>query len=472
MRKYTIALLLWGVVVSVVWGQDGVTQSSLGDPYFPELGNGGYDALHYHLDVTPDFENETLFAVVVISIQAVDDLEAFNLDFWGFEILHVSVNGIDVAYERDGLELTIFPPEMIPTGATFSVAIAYQGELRQDLAMRDYYIASSGWVFHDRGALVTSEPRGSSLWYPVNDHPQDKATYSFAITVPQPYVVATNGVLTETVIEGELTTYLSEARDPIASYLVTVHVGVFVVEEMQTDAGVRIRNYFPREFVEQASENFANTADMMALFTELIGKYPFEVYGAVVDDFDLPFALETQTLSTFGDDALEASPVTEITIAHELVHQWFGNSVSPATWRDIWLNEGFASYFSLLWAEEYWGTGAFDAILFDWYSTLVDEDFFEESPAMIGDPQPSQMFHRAVYFRGAWTLHALRLDVGDAVFFEIIQTYYQRYKNQTVSTAEFIALASEISGTDLTPFFDGWLYQKAIPPVPQVSYAS
>jgi len=464
MKKYTIALLCCFLLMSSALAQD-VTQDSLGDTYFPDLGNGGYDALHYHLDVTPDFDTEILDVTATIDILATQDLEEFNLDFWGFTITEMLVNGEPADYQRNDIELTIMPSTPILADEQATISIAYNGEPRDGVEVQAQFLVSAGWVFHAAGSLVVSEPFGASLWYPVNDHPQDKATYSFDITVPAPYVVATNGLLTEIIEEDDMLTYKSETDDLTASYLVTVQIGDYILDESQMGNDVPIRNYFAQAYYLDALTVFADTRNMIAFYEGIIGEYPFDVYGSIVSDFDLPFALETQTLSTYGTKILENSPQTQITLAHELLHQWFGNSVSPARWQDIWLNEGFATYLSLLWAEEKYGSRVVPNIIQEWYTTSVDPVFFASSPEAIGNPTQEFFLHRSIYWKGALTLHALRLEVGDDVFFEIIRTYYQTFRDSHATIEDFIALANDVSQEDLSEFFDSWLYQKDIPEI-------
>jgi aminopeptidase N len=470
----TLAVLLL-VSIPLCWmiagrttGRVTVKPSSLGDSYFPLLGNEGYDALHYDLDITPDYDAETLNATVEIKMQATQNLTEFNLDFWGYTITDLTVNGQSVKYGRDQGELMIIPNEPIAIGDTFEVTVAYNGKPREGIPEDVFYLGpeflgSAGWVFYAGGSFVTSEPRGASLWYPVSDHPKDKATYSFSITVPEPYVVATNGELAEVISDNGMLTYKSLLNDVTASYLVTVHTGDLVVDETKKEGQVPIRNYFAGRLFDQARPIFENTSKMVTFYEGIIGEYPFDVYGSVVVDFDLPFALETETLSTYGTRILEDSARTNITLAHELVHQWFGDSVSVARWQDIWLNEGFATYLSLMWAAEIYGDDVMQSILDDWYHTISDPGFINTAPDAIGDPGAANLFHGAVYWRGALTLNALRQRVGDQVFFEIIRTYFQRFKDSNATVEDFIALANEVSGEDLTDLFDVWLYQKVVP---------
>jgi aminopeptidase N len=466
-----VSILVFGMIAACTAGQVTVKPSSLEDSYFPLLGNEGYDALHYHLDIIPSYDAETLDATVRIEMQATQNLTEFNLDFWGYTITDVSVDGQSAKYGRNQGELMIIPNDQIVVGDTFEVTVAYHGKPREGIPEYVLYgdpefLASAGWVFHEGGSFVTSEPRGASLWYPVNDHPKDKATYSFSVTVPEPYLVATNGELIEVVGDSGMLTYKSASNDLTASYLVTVHTGDLTLDETREEGQVPIRNYFAGSHFSQARSIFEDTSEMIRFYEGIIGDYPFDVYGSVVIDFDLPFALETQTLSTYGNTwILEDSVRTDIYLAHELVHQWFGNSVSLARWQDIWLNEGFATYLSLMWAGEMYGDDVVQSILNDWYDRISDPEFINTAPDAIGDPSAENLFHGAVYWRGALTLHALRQRVDDAVFFEMIRTYFQRFKDSNASIEDFIALANEVSGENLADLFDVWLYQKFVPEI-------
>jgi aminopeptidase N len=250
--------------------------------------------------------------------------------------------------------------------------------------------------------------------------------------------------------------------DPMASYLATVNIDEFVEQTEESPDGVPIRNYWPPDIAEQAELNFARTGEMIDFYSETFGPYPFDVYGVVVADTDFPFALETQTLTLFSRSWLGAAGDLDITVAHELAHQWFGDSVSLASWQDIWLNEGFATYASWLWYEYDKGHTAFDRSVGETYRMMAAPGG-EITFGPPGDPTPRDLFSGGVYYRGAMTLHALRLEVGDEDFFGILRTYYDRYQNGNASTADFIAIAEEISGQELDDFFNGWLYEVEVP---------
>lgn len=434
--------------------------TGLDDVYFPEAGNGGYDALHYAIDLDVDMETGEVQGVTTIDAQAKQDLSAFNLEFSGLQITGLMINDAPAEFERNGKELTITPNEAFVEGEEFVVAVTYEGIPNEDTP--DGLVFSRGWNRFVDGVYVAGEPFGASSFYPVNEHPLDKATYTIEVTVDDPWVVAANGLLVEqTENEGKIT-YRFESDFPMASYLSTISISDYVILQEDGPNGIPIRNYFPPGIADEAAEKFGSTADMMALFNDLFGPYPFDVYGVIMIGDGLGFALETQTISLFGSNILN-NPNGELTIAHELAHQWFGNSVTLASWQDIWLNEGFASYAMWLWYEYSRGDEAFEGLLRNNYELLASNDF-----PPVGDPSSQSLFNPAVYFRGAWTLHALRLEVGDEIFFNILRTYAERFAYSNATTDDFIAIAEELAGIDLNELFDVWLYQEALPAVPEM----
>ena len=444
--------------------------NGVGDPYFPTLGNPGYDVLHYTLDVAAPFPQREISGYTLIEAQALVDLSRFNLDFAGFEIGEVTVNDLPAAYERADRELIITPQSPLPAGEVFVVGVRYAGIPRQGLPNAGASARlpfAGGWYQHRNGVYVASEPAGASLWFPCNDHPSDKATYTFHITVPAGYVAAANGELLETAEQADDTVrYTWATRYTMATYLASVHIGEFALQEDVSADGVRIRNYFPYRDAARLEETFAQQAAMMDFFVDLIGPYPFEAYGAVVADTNFGFALETQTLSLFprgiaNDDPQNANDI----IAHELAHQWFGNSVTPAQWDDIWLNEGFATYFAALWLEHSEGEEAFNELMENYYA-IITQPQVRPNFEPLDDPGADNLFGLLVYLRGAWVLHALRLEVGDDLFTDIIRAYYERYQYSNASVADFLAVVRETSGRDdLEALLLVWLREPRVPEV-------
>jgi aminopeptidase N len=204
---------------------------------------------------------------------------------------------------------------------------------------------------------------------------------------------------------------------------------------------------------------------MIDYFSDLFGDYPFELYGALVIDLEFGAALETQTLSIFSKAMIDANQPegSEQVVAHELAHQWFGDSVSLADWRDIWLNESFATYAQGLWTEHTRGGDELDEWVRRLYTFVREE---RESMSPPGEPPADRLFNQGVYSWGALCLHALRLEVGDEIFFDILKTYHERFADGNARTADFIAVAEEVSGKELSAFFDSWLYSEELAPIP------
>ncbi|NWF69810.1 MAG: M1 family metallopeptidase [Chloroflexi bacterium] len=493
---------------------------SFGDPYYPGMGNGGYDVLHYDLSLDVNVRRNQIEATAVITALATQDLTAFNFDFVGLEVSEVTVNDRPAEFEQAGAELIVTPRRALNEGDEFLTVVTYSGSPNSS----DEGVGG-GWI-HDADndvIFVLGEPFGAETWYPVNGHPVDKARYTLRITVPQDYDVASNGLLLDESNNGDTRTFVWQARDTMSSYLVTLHIAHLDLVEDTGPGGLPIRNYFPESMPEDQREAFARQDEMIVCFEEFFGPYPFEVYGATVVEAQFGAALETQTLAIFG-----AFAVDESVVAHELAHQWFGNSVGLARWQDIWLNEGFATYAEALWLECDRGAEARDASIRNSYENIAEftnvlaalsalrddprangldvlrtlqellpgristTDFIalvgvpseaglafmsaEEvialldlpEPVIIGDPGPNMLFAFEVYQRGGLTLHALRLRLGDEDFFETLRTYTERFAYSSVTTEDFIAVAEEISGKSLDDFFQGWLYEAALPPIPQM----
>ncbi|MCC7118279.1 MAG: M1 family metallopeptidase [Anaerolineales bacterium] len=436
----------------------------LDDSLYPNFGNGGYNVQSYQLNITVNnVATSDLSAITTISATATQDLSSFNLDFIGFEITSVTVNAEPAEFERAGQELTIFPPQLLSAQQAFSVEVSYQGS--PESMYSEALPFQTGWVTYDKGSYVLSEPDGSASFFPVNDHPLDKALFSFIVTVPKPYEVAANGVLTKSEDHGATVTYYFSARDPMASYLATINIHDFDVETLQSPDGIEIRNYYATGLPKEIRQPFARQGEMLDYFSGLFGAYPFEVYGALVMDTDFGAALENQTLSIFGMDMIDLEDVTntELVVAHELGHQWFGDDISVADWSDIWLNEGFASYCEALWIEHTQGTAALNAWARSSYQEISDYPDYYPPP---GAPSANNLFNGGVYLRGGLTLHALRQTIGDEAFFKTLQTYVQRYGGGNAATEDFINVAEEVSGQDLTDFFQGWLYETNPPELP------
>ena len=432
-----------------------------GDPLFDNLGNGGYDVQHYDLQISWDNETGEIQGVATITALATQNLSGFNFDLKALTVESVTVNGETVAHGRENKELIITLPEemVLIEGDQFETVVTYQG-VPKPVSDGGFPL---GWIKYETGVYIVSEPNGSHSWYPVNDHPADKATYTLRITVPKPFVVAANGTPSTPIEDGELITYIFDEDELMASYLVTVNIAEFEVQSEPGDkSGIPIKNYIEKGVRPELSDAFKNQDEILSVLIDLFGPYPYDEIGGVVPNSNLRFALETQTLPIYGQGILMYAG--DFVIVHELAHQWFGNSLSPATWDEIWLNEGFANYSEALWLEH---TDGREAMLGYMQTQYEEEKPQTVPPGIIESGGFGTLFSGSVYQRGGLTLHALRLTVGDDAFFEILQTYASRYAHSNVTTEDFISVAEEVSGQSLTELFDAWLYQAELPELPE-----
>lgn len=436
----------------------------LGDTYYPDLGNGGYDAQSYTVAITWEPAVGILTGTTTMVALATQDLSTFYIDFGELDIVDISVNKKPARATRTSaadINLLIEPTTPIPDGGTFELVMTYSGV---PATIRSVALPiEAGWTTTPDGtSYVVTEPDGAYSWFPVNDHPLDKALFRFEITVPEGVTAVANGVNTEMITDIGSNTWVWEGTQPMAPYLATVVIGnVTIVNDDAGSAlsGIPIRNVLPPDLAANPPAALALQGEMLNYFADLLGPYPFATYG-IASVAGFPAALENQTLSIFGEEIVR-SAYFETVLVHEIVHQWIGNSVSLADWSDIWLNEGFATYAEWLWEEDQRGPQARDALIAEAYATV------ESLPPLApGAPPPDNLFAFAVYNRGGLTLHALRQEVGDEVFFDILRTYSDRFANANVRTTDFIDLAQEISGVDLGPLFDAWLYQPELPALP------
>ncbi|MGH2955798.1 MAG: M1 family metallopeptidase [Solirubrobacterales bacterium] len=425
--------------------------AGLGDPYFPLAGNGGYQVDHYDLGIAFSPGRGRIRATATLDAVATQALSAFNLDLRGLRVSAVSVNDAPAGFRRHGAELTVRPAAAIAAGASFRVVVVYRGRPRP---LRSPDGSPTGWIRTRDGAFVVNEPRGAITWFPCNDHPADKASYSFTVTVPRGRTAVANGSLESVARTGRSTTFVWRATEPMSTYLATVTTGRFRLSSSSAGGIPDWTAVAPGEG-RRARRALRPTAAVLAAFGSRFGAYPFSSTGAIVDGGFPGVALENQTRPVYG-----WAPPTTI-VVHEIAHQWFGDAVSVECWSDIWLNEGFAT-----WSEWLWRTGGADRslrrIFRGFYRARGDlaRRLWRVPP---GAPGAKKLFSLSVYNRGALTLEALRELIGDVAFYAIVRRWVSDHIYGNASTQDFIALAEAESGRQLDRFFDLWLFRRGKP---------
>jgi aminopeptidase N len=423
----------------------------LGDPMFPNAGNGGYDVQNYNLrlDYTPS--SNQLAATAAITARATQNLSSFDLDLRGFTISRLLVNGRAATATRDGgQELTVTPRSGLVAGSTFVVTIDYAGT---PSVVTDPDQSIEGWVPTDDGAFVVGEPQGSPAWYPCNDNPRDKATFDFSVTVPEGLTAMANGALVSSATSGGKTTWVWREADPMATYLATATLGKF---DLTVSSVGRIPSYVAVDPQLAKGQVLSKLPEAVQFYESIYGPYPFNAVGAIVDSAkNVGYSLETQTKPNFPYVPDEA------TLVHELSHMWFGDSLTLAQWPDIWLHEGFATWSEWIWSEHEGNKSAAQWFK-QLYSTPAKDTAFW-GPAVDNFLDPALLFNGTVYYRGGMTLEALREKIGDLAFFQLLKEWATQNRYGTVTTPQFIALAEKESHLNLKAFFDAWIFEDAKP---------
>ncbi|MGE0881380.1 MAG: M1 family metallopeptidase [Acidimicrobiia bacterium] len=431
---------------AVAIGEPALGAADIGDPDFPGLGNGGYDVDQYLVRFSYDPATRRLDGATTVVATATQALARFNLDLAGLTVSAVSVDGADAAFVRRGEELEITPPTPLAAGRSFTTLVAYAGVP----APRANSAVPTGWLTTATGAYSVNEPDGSHGWFPSNDHPADKARFRFDITVPNPLTAVANGrFIGSSPASPTTTTWSYLTSDTMATYLAQVAIGPFVVTEATSARGVPVRLVVDKSLTGPAIGTLATVVDQLAVW---FGPYPHEAAGMLIVNSSFGAAMESQTLATFGSDW------AAIPIEHEFAHEWFGNSVTPARWNDIWLNEGFATYAEWLMSEQN-GRATADAI-----ARRVNPGRFR---GPIADRPAGSLFDDTSYTGGAYVLHALRLTIGDAPFFRLLKTWPERFKGRSVTTADFERVATDVGERDLSTFFTQYLHSAAVPALPR-----
>ncbi|MET7330992.1 M1 family metallopeptidase [Nonomuraea sp. NPDC005650] len=420
-------------------------------PYFPGHGDHRYMVSRYDLSLNYRVSNNRLDGTALLTVTAAEPLSVLELDLGRFRVAGVTVDGVAARHLHDRGKLRVTLPWPLPTGAVAEVEVRYAGS---PVPVRSPW-GGLGWEELSDGALVAGQPIGAPSWFPCNDRPGDKASYRIAVTTASPYRVIANGVLTAQRRAGGTTTWIYEQHEPMASYLASVQIGRYQVTQV---AGARIAH--PARLGARVRHDFGRQGEMMAVFTERFGPYPFTGYVVVVADDDLDIPIEAQGMSIFGRNHVDGRRGSERLVAHELAHQWFGNSLTVSRWSDIWLQEGFATYAEWLWSESSAGPSAASHAK-RWHQRLaaLPQDF------VLADPGVDTLFDDRVYKRGALTVHALRRALGDEVFFSMLRDWTAGRRHANVTTQDFAGHVQRHTTLPMGPLLSAWLHDKPLPPI-------
>ncbi|MCQ4045046.1 M1 family metallopeptidase [Streptantibioticus rubrisoli] len=443
--------------------QPGTPVVGRGDRLYPAVGDPGYDATAYDIWFGYRGPGRPLDAVTRIRARAVTALDGLQLDFTGARVSSVLVDGRPARFARRGERLLVTPWRHIRAREPMSITITHTSDPHG-------LPGDGGWIRTPDGLAMGNQPESAHRVFPCNDHPSDKARFTFRITAPNGVTVVANGLPrgAPRVTPGG-TTWTYRTAHPMATELAQVSIGRSAVLRHTGPEGLPLRDVVAVADRDRLAATLALTAGQISWMEAQVGRYPFETYGILDVDTTTGYELETQTLSLFERRILLAPErLAAPLMVHELSHQWFGDSVTPATWSDLWLNEGHATWYEWRYrAEKKYGPTleqqARSAYQRDAAIRRLAGPPARPVPATRGQ---LSIFRDNVYSGGALALYALRQEIGDAAFRRLERAWVTVHRDGNASTADFIALACRIAGRDLSGFLRAWLYGTTTPPMP------
>ncbi len=425
------------------------------DSVYPAVGGPDVDALLYDLDLVWEPDARTLTGSATITFRAVRDAKRFALDLAApLEVERVTLDGSAAAYRHKGKDLVV--RQQVARDDRHELVVTYAGRPRPVPAPTSRTDFSTlGFTVTEQGEVWTmQEPYGAYSWYPVNDQPADKALYDISVTAPDPWTGVANGRLVEDTTEGGQHTTEFQLDEPASSYLVTLAIGDYAHASDASESGVTLDYWYPRGRPDVLDDLEVGHA-AIDWIEERLGPYPFSSGGIVVTDSES--AMETQTMITLGDtDYVRSAPV----IVHELVHQWYGDQVSPADWRDVWLNEGMTMLVQGLWEADHDGP-RIEATMADWRA--LDQSLRDDYGPP-GDYDPAQFGSSNIYYSPAVMWNELRLELGDDEFFSVARAWLVAQDNRSVTRDDLYAHWEAETGLELSAFFDAWILGRRTPP--------
>ncbi|HKQ56696.1 MAG TPA: M1 family aminopeptidase [Candidatus Eisenbacteria bacterium] len=415
-----------------------------------------YDAIHYRLDVTLSRTSNLISGTMTLDLEVVDPaITQIDLHDQGLNVLATRVNGVSRTSSVAAGKLLIpvcqggdCPPH--GAGDPLQVSVDYSASPPQ-----------VGFYYYGRNSYTMSEPYDARYWMPCYDLPFDKATLDVYCTAPDSNVCVSNGVLLSVTPGAPGTSvYHWQETHPISTYLIAITVGRFWQWTQTAGTLPILQNVFPEDSTK-AKFDFANIPAMFPVFEARWGPYAFDKYGQVAVT---PFGaggMEHQSLTTINRSWVTGTRSQENGMAHELAHQWWGDMVTCVDFRNIWLNEGFASYGECLWQEGFYGAAAYASYIQSQMTSALNSD--NGFRYALYDPPAANLFGNTIYKKGSLVLHMLRRVLGDASFYAGMQLYGQRFRYGTASTADFAQAMEDASGQDLDWYFSEWVYDKGLP---------
>ena len=430
-------------------------EDGAGDALFPALGNPGIDVEHYTLALDYDPVRNAISATEHLDILMTQDRATFTLDSDGPVVSAVSVDGNAATFEARSPELFITPASPLTNGQRIGVDLTYTLTPAPVPSAAGQEV---GWFPTPGGSYVLNEPEGAHTWLPSDDHPSDKATFRFELTVPSGLTAVANGGLVDHTSGTSTETWIWQEDRPMATYLIQLLTGDYELVDGVGPNGLPLLSVVLHDDRATMQPYLDTIDDQIDYFDDFFGPYPLDRYGIAITDSFPGLAMETMERSMFSRGDFSTGRLDsgqELFLSHELAHQWFGDAVSPERWTDIWLNESFATYGEWMWLDHL-GLTTIDS--------SAAAGLSSRPPLPTAHPlRADDMFGFNSYDGGAVVLHALRKTIGDDLFFTLLRRWITDNNGSSRTTEDFVTLANEVAGRDLTDFFATWLYAGKLP---------
>lgn len=424
------------------------------------------DVLHYRYEISLSDDNDSIQGLATIKMVKKSDAPQVAFDLAGVKKNRgMVVNKVSRLFGQSSpLPFQQKEDKVLITaegkrGDTQTVVIYYRGIPTDGLI-----ISKNKWG--ERTFFGDNWPDRAHQWLPCMDRPDDKASVEFIVTAPDHYKVVSNGIkLREQALGAGLRLTHWKEETPIPTKVMVVGVARFAVKQYADSSIVPTSAWVYPQDSTKGFYDYALAADIVKFFSRYIGPYPFKKL-ANVQSKTVFGGMENASAIFYAENSVTGDRQSEALVAHEIAHQWFGNTATEKSFAHVWLSEGFASYLTHLYIEKNWGRDSFLKRMQADRQAIIRFAINSKQPVVDTVSKGMELLNTNSYQKGSWVLHMLRQQVGDSVFQKIIQTYYQQYKGKNADSKDFQTVAEKVSGKDLTLFFYQWLHQ---PGVPQLS---